>query len=140
VHLSETCDEGLPRIITEVQTTAGPVADSDVTTPIHTALQGKGLLPAQHIVDTGYLSAGLLVQTQRDFGIDLLGPARVDPRWQAQAGKGFAMDAFAIDWDAQRVTCPTGVHGARRIRLSWAGRSIRPEVRWPESEDMPHGR
>jgi transposase len=88
------------------------VVDGDVTTPIHTALQGKGLLPVQHIVDTGYLSAGLLVQTQRDFGIDLLGPARVDPRWQAKAGKGFAMDAFAIDWDAQRVTCPMGVHSS----------------------------
>ena len=29
-HLSETCDEGLPRVLTEVQTTAGPVADGDV--------------------------------------------------------------------------------------------------------------
>jgi transposase len=112
VHLSETCDEGRPRIITEVRTTAGPVADGDVTTPIHTALRGKGLLPAQHIVDTGYLSAGLLVQTQRDFGIDLVGPARADFRWQSQAGKGFAMDAFAIDWDARRVTCPMGVHSS----------------------------
>ena len=111
-HLSETCDEGLPRVITEVQTTAGPVADGDVTTPLHRALQGKGLLPTQHIVDTGYLSAGLLVETQRDFGIDLVGPARADFRWQSQAGKGFAMDAFAIDWDAQRVTCPMGIHSS----------------------------
>jgi transposase len=112
VHLSETCDAGQPRIITEVQTTAGPVTDGGVTTPIHTALQGKGLLPAQHIVDTGYLSAGLLVQAQRDFGLDLVGPARADSRWQAKAGKGFAMDAFSIDWDAQHVTCPMGVHSS----------------------------
>lgn len=112
VHLSETCDAGQPRIITAVQTTAGPVTDGDVTTPIHTALQGKGLLPAQHIVDTGYLSAGLLVQAQRDFGIDLVGPARADSRWQAKAGKGFAMEAFTIDWDAQHVTCPMGVHSS----------------------------
>src|SRR3712207_9067143 len=42
-HLSETCDEGLPRVITEVRTTAGPVADGDVTTPLHRALRGKGL-------------------------------------------------------------------------------------------------
>ena len=112
VHLSETCDEGLPRIITEVQTTAGPVADGDVMNPIHTALQGKDLRPAQHIVDTGYLSAGQLVQAQRDFGLDLVGPVRIDARWQAKAGKGFAMDAFTIDWDAQRVTCPTGVHSS----------------------------
>jgi transposase len=112
VHLSEACDEELPRIITEVQTTSGPLADGDVTAPIHTALQNKSLLPAQHIVDTGYLSARLLVQSQRDFGIDLVGPARADYRWQSQAGKGFAMDAFTIDWDAQRVTCPVGVHSS----------------------------
>ena len=112
VHLSETCDEGLPRIITEVQTTSGPVADGDVTAPIHTVLQDKGLLPAQHIVDTGYVSAGLLVQTQRQFGIDLVGPVRADLRWQAKAGKGFAMDAFTVDWDAQRVTCPMNVHSS----------------------------
>ncbi|MDO9714330.1 IS1182 family transposase, partial [Paracraurococcus lichenis] len=112
VHLTETCDEGLPRIITEVQTTAGPIADGDVTTPIHHALQDKGLLPAQHLVDTGYIAAGVLVETQRDFGIDLVGPARANFRWQSQAGKGFGMDAFAIDWDAQQVTCPMGIQSS----------------------------
>src|SRR4051794_25209623 len=75
-------------------------------------LADKGLLPVQHIVDTGYLSAGQLVQAQRDFGLDLVGPARVDSSWQAKAGKGFAMDAFIIDWDTQRVTCPMGVHSS----------------------------
>ena len=108
VHLSESCDEALPWIITEVQTTTAPVDDGDVTTPVHAALHSKGLLPAQHIVDTGYLSAGLLVQTRRDFGIDLVGSARTDFRWQAQAEKGFAMDAFIVDWDARLVTCPQG--------------------------------
>ena len=112
VHLSETCDAGRPRIITEVQTTAGPVADGDVTAPIHTAFEDKGLLPAQHIVDTGYLSAGQRVQAQRDFRLDLIGPARIDSSWQAKAGKGFSMEAFTIDWDAQHVTCPMGVHSS----------------------------
>ncbi|TDH57126.1 IS1182 family transposase [Dankookia rubra] len=112
VHLSETCDDDMPRLITEVQTTSGPIADGDVTTPIHQALRDKDLLPAQHFVDTGYINAGLLVETKRDFGIDLVGPARADFRWQSQAGKGFAMDAFSIDWDAQRVTCPMGRHSS----------------------------
>src|ERR687885_356430 len=43
VHLSETCDEGLPRIITEVQTTAGPVADGAVEKPIPPGTADKGL-------------------------------------------------------------------------------------------------
>src|SRR5215217_7592613 len=89
-HLTETCDEGRPHLITHVQTTAAPVADGEATTPAHTALRDKGLLPAIHLVDTGYLDAELLVTTRRDFGIDLAGPARAGERWQAREGKGFA--------------------------------------------------
>ena len=111
-HLTETCDTDLPRIITAVQTTAGPIADGDVVAPLHHDLQGKHLLPTQHIVDTGYVSAALLVETQRDFGIDLVGPARADFRWQSQAGKGFAMNDFTIDWDNQQVTCPMGAQSS----------------------------
>lgn len=64
-HLSETCDEGLSRFIAEVQTAAGPVTDGDVTAPLHRALRGKGLLPTHRIVDTDYLSAGLLARGRR---------------------------------------------------------------------------
>jgi hypothetical protein len=41
VHLTETCDDQLPRIITEVKTTLAPIADGDMTTPIHTAFQNN---------------------------------------------------------------------------------------------------
>jgi len=112
VHLTETCDAGLPRIVTHVQTVSAPIADGEATTPAHRALRRKGLLPAQHLVDTGYLDAALLVETRRDFGVDLVGPTRGDRRWQAQAGKGFAAEAFAVDWEAQRVTCPSGARSA----------------------------
>jgi transposase len=54
VHLTESCDEEeLPRLITHVETTTGPLADGAVTPVIHHALQEKGLLPATHLVDTG---------------------------------------------------------------------------------------
>lgn len=35
VHLTETCEEDLPHLITNVATTAGPVPDIDMTQPIH---------------------------------------------------------------------------------------------------------
>jgi transposase len=35
-------------------------------------------LPELHIVDTGYLDAGLLVSSQRDYGVNVLGPTRAD--------------------------------------------------------------
>jgi len=104
-HLTETCDEGKPHLITHVQTMAAPVADAEATTPAHTALRDKGLLPAMHLVDTGYLDAGFLVATRRDFGIDLAGPARADERWQAREAKGFAAADFSVDWE-QKATCP----------------------------------
>ena len=55
--------------MTHVETTAGPVADGEVTPRIHQALERKDVLPATHIVDTGYLDAELLVTSQRDYGI-----------------------------------------------------------------------
>jgi len=105
-HLTETCDEGKPHLITHVQTMAAPVADAEATTPAHTALRDKGLLPAMHLVDTGYLDAELLVATRRDFGIDLAGPARADERWQAREGKGFAAADFNVDWEQKKAAGP----------------------------------
>lgn len=108
VHLTETCDDDLPRLITNVATSSAPTADGDLTPAIHRALQEKALLPTMHIVDTGYLDAALLVESERDFGVDLYGPTRHDYRWQAREGNGFAASAFTIDWDAKTATCPAG--------------------------------
>jgi transposase len=57
------------------------------------------VVPATHIVDTGYLDAELLVTSQRDYGINLLGPTRANYHWQAQAAQGFDARSFTIDWD-----------------------------------------
>jgi transposase len=108
VHLSETCDDDLPRLITHVETTPGPVADGDATPTIHHALAAKDLLPALHIVDTGYLDAELLLASREDYRVELLGPTRRDQRWQARAKEGFGMAAFAIDWEQRRAICPRG--------------------------------
>jgi len=114
VHLTETCDDDLPRLITNVATSSAPTADGDLTPTIHRALADKDLLPDRHIVDTGYLDAALLVSSARDFGVDLYGPTRQDYRWQACAGHGFAASAFTIDWEAKTATCPQG-----RTSISW---------------------
>jgi hypothetical protein len=113
VHLSETCDEaittGLPHLITNVATTDATVTDVEMLEHIHTGLDRRNLLPDEHIVDAGYTSAELMVSTQSDFSITLLGPLRIDNSPQARASSGFARAAFTIDWDNQRVTCPQGV-------------------------------
>ena len=115
VHLTETCEDELPRLITHVETSGAPTADGDLTPTIHRALQEKALLPTTHIVDTGYLDAALLVSSERDFGVDLYGPTRQDYHWQARQGHGFAASAFAIDWEAKTATCPAG-----QTSISWS--------------------
>jgi transposase len=114
VHVTETCDEDLPHLITHVETTAGPAADGAATPRIHQALKERDLLPSVHIVDTGFLDAELLVTSQDEYGVELLGPTRGDYRWQARAGEGFDAQHFRIDWEQQQATCPAG-----RTSLSW---------------------
>jgi transposase len=84
VHFSETCDEQSPRLVTNVQTTRATEQDVSATADIHRSLWKKGLLPARHLVDAGYVDAQLLVESERDFAVDLFGPPRVDPSWQAR--------------------------------------------------------
>lgn len=114
VHLTETCDEDLPQLITHVETTPGPTADGDITPVIHAALAERALLPDKHLVDTGFLDAALLVSSRNDFQVDLVGPTRGDYHWQARDGTGFAVEHFAINWEHQRATCPEG-----NTSISW---------------------
>jgi transposase len=115
VHLTETCEDDAPHLITHVETTPAPVADGDTTPQIHQALQDKDLLPGKHLTDTGYLDAELLVSSQQEYGVDMIGPTRLDYRWQAKAGEGFAAGDFRIDWESEQATCPEG-----RTSTSWS--------------------
>lgn len=53
-----------------------------MTATIHAELDRKELLPGEHIVDTGSVDAKLLIESQRDYQIDLVGPTRKNSRWQ----------------------------------------------------------
>jgi transposase len=108
VHLTETCEADTPNLISHVETTKATDQDNTAVTRIHAALATKGLLPAQHIVDSGYMSAELLVDSQTQHSVDLLGPMRPDVRWQSQDEQAFDMSEFQIDWEKQVVTCPLG--------------------------------
>jgi transposase len=107
VHFSETCDEESPRLVTNVKTTRATEQDVSATKDIHRSLAKKGLLPARHLVDAGYVDAELLVESEKRFGVELFGPTRVNPSWQAREG-GYGTDRFAIDWNRQSAQCPEG--------------------------------
>jgi hypothetical protein len=96
-----------PHLITNVATTDATVTDVEMLEPIHTGLDRRNLLPDEHIVDAGYTTcAELMISTQSDFRITLLGPLRINNSPQARTSSGFHRAAFTIDWDNHRVTCP----------------------------------
>jgi transposase len=108
VHLTETCDEGAPRLVVHADTTPANVHEAMCTASIHDALAAKGLAPAEHLVDAGYVSAEHLVRAREHHGIDLVGPARPNQSWQAQDEGAFLSTDFTVDWDHRRVRCPEG--------------------------------
>lgn len=114
VHLTESCDEEAPRLITHVETSRAGNGDVDVTPIIHQALKEKDLVPTEHLTDTNYAEAKQFVQSQQEYGIDLIAPTRADHKWQAKEQQGFDASSFQIDWEAHKATCPAG-----RESVSW---------------------
>ena len=108
VHLTETCEADMPNLITDVQTTAAGMGDGEMTAPVQSALAERGLLPETHVVDAGYVDAALLVASQVDHAIDLLGPVALDQRWRAHSEQGFDLSAFTIVWPDRVAHCPAG--------------------------------
>jgi transposase len=108
VHVTETCDPDGPHLIINVETTSAPVADNAMTAPIHQALANRELSPATHLLDAGYVDAAIVISSLAEHNIDVVGPVLADTSWQAKAGEGFDISAFAIDWEAKQATCPRG--------------------------------
>lgn len=117
VHVSETCTdstdeqdrvEPVPNIITNVATTDASVPDAAMTTPIHESLARRGLLPDEHLLDSGYPSADLLIESADRFGIALVTPMLADVSAQARAGAGYDAARFGVDFDTGTATCPQG--------------------------------
>jgi hypothetical protein len=105
----------VPNLVTGVQTTHAAVPDVVMTAPVHDSLEASGLLPGEHAVDSGYVSADLLVSS-RLRGVTLLGPLLADVSAQARSG-GYTADMFAIDWDCRQATCPQGTVSSKRAPL-----------------------
>jgi transposase len=132
VHLTETCAlettedaqaRAMPQLIVDVQTTVANVQDVEMTEVIQEDLAQHHLLPDEQIVDTGYVDADLLVKSQKQYSIKLVGPALSDNSWQAKADKGFDAAHFQIDWQNQQAICPQGQTSAR-----WSPAGERMEV------------
>src|SRR6266540_1543678 len=108
VHLTETCDDDTPNLLTDITTTPASTSDFTVLPTIQDHLDARKVTPAEQIVDSGYMSAEHLLTSGADHRIDLIGPAAEDHSWQTKAANGFGAAQFVIDWDAKQATCPQG--------------------------------
>lgn len=106
VHFSETCDDNDIHLITHVHTTTADEHDIKSTKKIQDALVKKGLAPKEHLVDSAYIDADLLVSSQIKHGIDLVGPPRENVSWQSKIKEAYDLEKFIINWNEQHVVCP----------------------------------
>lgn len=112
-HLTETCDDDLPHLVVNVETTVAGEHDVNRIAPIHEALARAGLLPAQHLVDAGYMRARNIVESRDNHGVDLLGPVAADHQWQAKTEEAFDITTFNVDWSRRIAMCPRGKSSIR---------------------------
>jgi transposase len=132
VHLTETCQEGHPHLITQVETTASTTHDVKMTGKIQDELEKRDLLPEVMIVDEGYMEIDRLVSSQ-ERGIDLIGPVPSSKSWQDREEGAFDHTQFQIDWERLVATCPNGKESARATsRKTWRGT---PNLNFPFSKN-----
>ena len=115
VHLTETCEDDFPNLITNVVTTPSTVMDVDVTFRIHESLATRNLSPSEHYFDTAYNSSSHLVHTPILYDTSIIAPVLPDVTWQTKEQKGYALSNFTIDWQNQQVTCPQG-----KVSTQWS--------------------
>lgn len=108
LHLTETCDEDLPRLVTRVGTTPAHVSDVAQTRKVHEDLHWRALVPKEHVADSGFVNADLLVKSALEQRIDLIGPVRPNVSWQARTEGAYDISRFQIDWEAKKAICPEG--------------------------------
>lgn len=130
-QLTETSGEEDVHLITQVSTTLATESDMHALDKIHRTLEQKGLLPAEHLVDAGYVDAESLVSSRRDFDVSLCSPVREKVSWQAKAGQGFDLASFQIDWEKQIAICPHGQTSAEWRSRQQGDRKPVIQVRFP---------
>ncbi|MDZ8238215.1 MAG: hypothetical protein RMZ69_13735 [Nostoc sp. ChiQUE01a] len=45
-------------------------------------------MPKEHLMDSGYTATEYLVNSKTDYDVEIIGPVRPDPSWQAVIGAG----------------------------------------------------
>ncbi|MEO1644627.1 MAG: IS1182 family transposase [Chloroflexota bacterium] len=114
LHLTETCDPDLPQLVVNVETTSASPPDHIATMQVHHSLAKNDVLPAEHLMDGGYVTAEYLAACDTQYDVDIIGPVHPNTNWQAREKTGYDSSQFHIDWEQEQVTCPQG-----KISYKW---------------------
>jgi transposase len=113
VHLMETCNaEEKIHLITHVETTVATVQDVERTEAILEEVRKKGWEVDQALMDSGYVSGGIIVEERRQ-GCEILGPVLGETSQQQQ--NGYGVSSFQLDWQKRQAVCLQG-----RVSQKWS--------------------
>jgi transposase len=130
VHLTETCDEDQPLLITNVETTTSASLDLEWTDTVREHLHAKDLFP-KHLVDGGYVGARAMAEGESIYGLDLIGLTKPDGSWQARRGGRYGLSSFVIDWQKKTGHLSSGTDQLRLVSS--------PEPTWGTAHRSPVG-
>lgn len=102
-QVTETCDEGSPHLVVDLEPQNALEQDSQALPSIQERLSERDLLPAELYADQAYISAALIADSLRQ-GICLFGPCPLDTK----GPPGFRQSDFVIDYAKRQAICPAG--------------------------------
>jgi transposase len=115
-HVTETCADDSPDVITDVAAMPATSAGSAAVAGIHARLERRGLLPGEHLVDGGYPSLARMERAGREHQVTLAGPLPGNRTRQHRDQQGYARDDFRAGYDRREVPCPQG-----QVSKGWHG-------------------
>jgi transposase len=137
VHFTKTCDTDPPHLIVNVETTPATTPDDHMAAVVHQSLKDRQLLPREHLVAKGYTDSQMLVDSDREYGVTIIGPVAKDPCWQAREETGFDKSQFMVDWDRRVVTCPAGKQSISWHRHTTPASGMAFEARFARQDCTP---
>lgn len=107
LQVTETDDEDLPHLITDIAITSSVETDYEALEDIQVRLEDRDIPPQEQCGDGGYISGPNLAASAKR-GIDLVGPVKADSSPQTRLPDGITADQFSLDMETNVAICPAG--------------------------------
>ena len=112
LQVTETDDEDLPHLITDIALTSSVASDQAALGAIQARQATRDVAPGARVADQGYVSGATLTDSDQ-AGEDLIGPVPADHSPQSRLPEGLTQDQFTVDVAQGTATCPAGQSAAR---------------------------